>query len=213
MRSASSPRRIVFDPVPVERTDGRDFFGNAVVSVAYRDPHAKLERRDERPGGRDAMRAPCSMCRRSWQRSRTNWAACCRWRRNRRIISRSPARASRLMTTITAYARQSVVRCGRPCARSCAISAIASTAISATTSNRPRSRRCRRDAFALRRGVCQDFSHVMIAGLRGIGIPAGYVSGFLRTIPAARRGATCRRRCHACLGAGVVRQRDRMGRL
>ncbi|KUF12839.1 transglutaminase family protein [Pseudoponticoccus marisrubri] len=38
-------------------------------------------------------------------------------------------------------------------------------------------------AFAQRRGVCQDFSHVMIAGLRGLGIPAGYVSGFLRTIP------------------------------
>jgi transglutaminase-like putative cysteine protease len=39
------------------------------------------------------------------------------------------------------------------------------------------------EAFALRRGVCQDFTHVMIAGLRGVGIPAGYVSGFLRTIP------------------------------
>ena len=39
------------------------------------------------------------------------------------------------------------------------------------------------DAFALRRGVCQDFAQVMIAGLRGVGIPAGYVSGFLRTIP------------------------------
>lgn len=39
------------------------------------------------------------------------------------------------------------------------------------------------DAFAARRGVCQDFSHIMIGGLRGIGIPAAYVSGFLRTIP------------------------------
>ncbi len=38
-------------------------------------------------------------------------------------------------------------------------------------------------AFALRRGVCQDFAHVMIAGLRGLGLPAGYVSGFLRTVP------------------------------
>lgn len=38
-------------------------------------------------------------------------------------------------------------------------------------------------AFAARRGVCQDFSHILIAGLRGIGIPAGYVSGFLRTSP------------------------------
>jgi len=39
------------------------------------------------------------------------------------------------------------------------------------------------EAFNNRHGVCQDFSHVMIACLRGIGIPAGYVSGFLRTIP------------------------------
>jgi transglutaminase-like putative cysteine protease len=38
-------------------------------------------------------------------------------------------------------------------------------------------------SFALRRGVCQDFAHVMIAGLRGLGLPASYVSGFLRTIP------------------------------
>jgi transglutaminase-like putative cysteine protease len=41
------------------------------------------------------------------------------------------------------------------------------------------------EAFALKRGVCQDFAHLMIAGLRGMGIPAGYVSGFLRTIPPA----------------------------
>jgi len=39
------------------------------------------------------------------------------------------------------------------------------------------------EAFARRRGVCQDFAQVMIAGLRGIGVPAGYVSGFLRTFP------------------------------
>lgn len=39
------------------------------------------------------------------------------------------------------------------------------------------------EAFAARHGVCQDFSHVMIAGLRGLGIPAGYVSGLLRTTP------------------------------
>lgn len=39
------------------------------------------------------------------------------------------------------------------------------------------------EAFKNRHGVCQDFSHIMIACLRGIGVPAGYVSGFLRTIP------------------------------
>lgn len=39
------------------------------------------------------------------------------------------------------------------------------------------------DAFEARHGVCQDFSHVMIACLRGLGIPAAYVSGYLRTLP------------------------------
>lgn len=37
--------------------------------------------------------------------------------------------------------------------------------------------------FQLRRGVCQDFAHLQIAMLRSLGIPARYVSGYLRTIP------------------------------
>ncbi|QPF86904.1 transglutaminase family protein [Bradyrhizobium genosp. L] len=40
-----------------------------------------------------------------------------------------------------------------------------------------------KEAFEKRHGVCQDFAHVMIAGLRGLGLPAAYVSGYLRTIP------------------------------
>ena len=39
------------------------------------------------------------------------------------------------------------------------------------------------EAFAARHGVCQDFTHVMICGLRGLGLPAAYVSGYLRTRP------------------------------
>ncbi len=35
------------------------------------------------------------------------------------------------------------------------------------------------DAIAHRRGVCQDFSHIMLALLRRLGIPARYVSGYL----------------------------------
>jgi transglutaminase-like putative cysteine protease len=38
-------------------------------------------------------------------------------------------------------------------------------------------------AFAERRGVCQDFANIMISGLRGIGLPAAYVTGYLRTTP------------------------------
>lgn len=35
------------------------------------------------------------------------------------------------------------------------------------------------EALAQRQGVCQDFTHIMIALLRQIGIPARYVSGYL----------------------------------
>jgi transglutaminase-like putative cysteine protease len=38
-------------------------------------------------------------------------------------------------------------------------------------------------AFSERRGVCQDFAHIMIAGMRGLGLPAAYVSGYIRTVP------------------------------
>ena len=39
------------------------------------------------------------------------------------------------------------------------------------------------EAFEKRHGVCQDFAHIMISGLRGLGLPARYVSGYIRTIP------------------------------
>ncbi len=35
----------------------------------------------------------------------------------------------------------------------------------------------------LQAGVCQDFSHLMIAALRAAGVPARYVSGYIRTRP------------------------------
>ncbi len=45
-----------------------------------------------------------------------------------------------------------------------------------------------REVMAKREGVCQDFSHLMIAALRGLGLPARYVSGYIRTRP--RPGTT-----------------------
>jgi transglutaminase-like putative cysteine protease len=35
------------------------------------------------------------------------------------------------------------------------------------------------EAFALRRGVCQDFAHIFVACSRWLGIPSRYVSGYL----------------------------------
>ena len=41
------------------------------------------------------------------------------------------------------------------------------------------------EAFTARRGVCQDFAHIMLACLRSRGLAARYVSGYLRTYPPA----------------------------
>lgn len=38
-------------------------------------------------------------------------------------------------------------------------------------------------AFAARHGVCQDFAHILIIAARAWGLPAAYVSGYLRTLP------------------------------
>jgi transglutaminase-like putative cysteine protease len=35
------------------------------------------------------------------------------------------------------------------------------------------------EAYASRRGVCQDFAHIMLAACRAVGVPARYVSGHL----------------------------------
>ena len=53
-----------------------------------------------------------------------------------------------------------------------------------------------------REGVCQDFSHVMVSALRGLGLPARYNSGYIRTRPPPgrprRQGAD---QSHAWVGA------------
>jgi transglutaminase-like putative cysteine protease len=41
------------------------------------------------------------------------------------------------------------------------------------------------EVFARRHGVCQDFAHLEIGCLRSLGLPARYVSGYLRTRPPA----------------------------
>jgi transglutaminase-like putative cysteine protease len=45
------------------------------------------------------------------------------------------------------------------------------------------------EAFEQKRGVCQDFAHLMIAALRALGLAARYVSGYLLTTPPPGREA------------------------
>lgn len=54
------------------------------------------------------------------------------------------------------------------------------------------------EVWETRGGVCQDFAHLMLGGLRVIGIPARYVSGYLTVEDAEiERGTTVPARNHA----------------
>jgi len=93
-----------------------------------------------------------------------------------------PTRRTPLVPAITDYARQSF-NAGRPIVEAVAelMTRIRSDFTydpKATTVSTPPD-----EAFEARRGVCQDFAHVMISGLKGLGLPVAYVSGYLRTIP------------------------------
>lgn len=53
------------------------------------------------------------------------------------------------------------------------------------------------EAWVERKGVCQDFAHLGTGMLRGLGIPARYVSGYLHPNPDADRGETVSGESHA----------------
>ncbi|TSE08663.1 transglutaminase family protein [Mesorhizobium intechi] len=168
-----------FAPAPNERSDFSDFFGNNVTSIAFRDAHDALDIR---------MSARVSVSRAEpgldvspdIGRLRQELAAV------RSLASDSPHHFlagsvhSGLDAAITSYARDSIGTSAAGTAMDlCNRIHREFTYDGEATTVRTRAS----DAFRLKRGVCQDFSHIMIAGLRGLGIPAGYVSGFLRTIP------------------------------
>ena len=54
-----------------------------------------------------------------------------------------------------------------------------------------------KEAWAERKGVCQDITHLALGALRSVGIPARYVSGYLHPKPDAAVGETIAGESHA----------------
>ncbi|SJM32740.1 transglutaminase family protein [Mesorhizobium delmotii] len=168
-----------FVPAPSERSDFSDFFGNNVTSIAFRDVHDALE---IRMSARVAVSRPEPGLDVSpdIRRLREDLDA---------VRSLSPDTPHHFLAAsdhagidadITGYARSSAGNSAVSTAMDlCSRIYRDFTYDGEATTVQTRAS----DAFDLKRGVCQDFSHIMIAGLRGLGVPAGYVSGFLRTIP------------------------------
>ena len=168
-------------PVPVERREAQDFFGNRTTWVALDQPHDRLTVRVaarvvvDRTTEIDPAATP------AWEDVRTAAFA------SADLSSQSPAhflfpsRQVSLDPEIRDYAAASFTP-GRPVLAGTIdlmmrIKSEFTYEIGATTASTtpPMS-------FALRRGVCQDFSHIMISGMRSLGIPTAYVSGYLRTV-------------------------------
>jgi transglutaminase-like putative cysteine protease len=168
-------------PAPAERSDFGDFFGNHVTAIALRKAHDEL---DVRMSARVAVNRPAPSLDVSPLVADLagEIAAVYSLAPDSPHHFTMPSDLAGIDPEITAYAGESLAKRGSVEALTedltHRIKADFAYDVDATTvATRAAA------AFKLKRGVCQDFSHVMIAGLRGLGVPAGYVSGFLRTIP------------------------------
>ena len=168
-------------PTPEERSDAVDFFANPATTILFRKSHEKLVIRMQARVQLEpqALTADFSPDLQGFPADLANV-----WSLNADSPHHFLGASPRLPedTAIAAYARE-IARPGMTIRQ---IAAAICARIhkdfvydpkATTVDTTPR------EAFKLKRGVCQDFTHVMITALRSLGIPAGYVSGFLRTIP------------------------------
>jgi transglutaminase-like putative cysteine protease len=174
------------DPAPVRRREGRDFFENRTTTIEIDAPHntlvVKLAARItvEPVAAADFDATP------PWESVRDMTIASHDLGPQSPVHFIYPSRLISLDPEIRDYVGESFPA-GRPILAGAVevmnrIKADFTYELGATTVTTAPSM-----SFALRRGVCQDFAHIMISGLRGLGLPAAYVSGYLRTVP--RSGA------------------------
>jgi len=172
------------EPAPVGRREGHDFFGNRMTWIELDQPHDVLS---VRVAARVAVKneaAPHADATPPWEEIRDAAFASLDLSPTSPAHYLFPSRQVSLDPEIRTYAAESFVA-GRPVLAAAIdlmrriktdfVYEIGATTASTTP---PMS-------FALRRGVCQDYAHVMISGLRGLGLPAAYVSGYLRTVQSA----------------------------
>lgn len=173
-------RRVLdVSPTPDERRDWLDFFGNATTLVAWHQPVEaityRLSVQAERQAGSDMdISTPLDGLGKEVSAASIGPASPLHFRGPSPRVPSDPAIASfasAACANVTST-RAAVEALGRALHEAMQFDA------AATDVTTPPS-----DAFAARRGVCQDFAQIMIGGLRAVGIPAGYVSGFIRTVP------------------------------
>jgi transglutaminase-like putative cysteine protease len=174
-------RALRVDPAPDERRDDTDFFGNTITALGFHRPVDQVTYRLTARIARDGPEARLNMA--------PGLAALAGEIASVQDLGPSAPHHYRAASPrippvpeIEAFARSLL----RPGATVSEIVTAVGQALhdemrfdaQATTVDTPAA-----EAFANRHGVCQDFSHIMITALRALGIPARYVSGFVRTTP------------------------------
>jgi transglutaminase-like putative cysteine protease len=178
-------RSITLDPQPSTRREDVDAFGNCVTRLEYDLPHDRLEVLAEVDVQVDAPRDVTDTESAAWERVRDALTYsgqpmtaadldACRFRMESSYV--------RVKQTFSDYAADCFAP-GRPLlagAESLMHKVHRDFSYEPGTTNISTSAI---EAFAARRGVCQDFAHIMLACLRSRGLAARYVSGYLRTTP------------------------------
>jgi transglutaminase-like putative cysteine protease len=169
-------------PQPAERTVRRDFFGTHTESVLIETPHRTL-RIDSKSRVSVFRRAPAREASSpAWENVRDAAFAATSLGPTSPVGYVFPSHLVPVLKPVTEYAAASFPADGGILAGAVDLMHRIRTGFKydpkATVISTPLT-----EVFEKRHGVCQDFAHVMIAGLRGLGLPAAYVSGYLRTIP------------------------------
>jgi transglutaminase-like putative cysteine protease len=169
-------------PRPAERTSRRDFFGILTESVVIETQHRNL-RIDSRSRVSVDRRAPARTAPSPpWESIRDIAFAARSLRPDSPVGFVFASALVPVLSPVTAYAAESFPSGGGVLVGAVDLMHRIRNGFKydpkATVISTPL-----HEVFDKRHGVCQDFAHVMIAGLRGLGLPAAYVSGYLRTIP------------------------------
>lgn len=173
---------LTIDPEPAERAESTDFFGNRATGFALDCLHRRLT---VELVARIVVSPPeplLASLTPPWEVVRDRAAGSTDPGPNSPVQALYPSRTIALDDRMTDYAAQSFKR-GRPILEA---AAELNLRIKADFRYRPGTTDASTppiEAYMARRGVCQDFAQVMIAGLRGLGLAARYVSGYLRTNP------------------------------
>lgn len=173
-------RLLTIQPKPDEQRERRDFFGNVTTTVAW---HAPVERITFRLRARAERRAAEGEADLSpplaGLETEVSALPDLGPRSPHHFLSPSPRiEADAAMIAFAAEHADQPSTCAVVQALGEALHDTMRFDAGATDVNTPPA-----EAFAARHGVCQDFAQIMIGCLRSLGIPAAYVSGFLRTYP------------------------------